>query len=113
MKIQGIKAVVRIATFSIGCIAAVSGIAQSGMVLPLEEVGVVRAVDPTRSMITVEKRTLQLTTATEVSADDPRFRYSGVTKALVVITSYSIHYTKLYDHSALILVHHPVSPALI
>jgi len=83
MKIQGIKAVVRIATFSIGCIAAVSGIAQSGMVLPLEEVGVVRAVDPTRSMITVEKRTLQLTTATEVSADDPRFRYSGVTKALV------------------------------
>lgn len=81
MKIQGMKSVVRMVIFSIGCIAAMSATAQSGMVRPLEEVGVVRAVDPTRSMITVEKRTLQLTTATKVSADDPKFRYSGVSKA--------------------------------
>lgn len=81
MNTQRMTAVLRMVTFTIGCTAAIFANAQSGMELPLEEVGVVRAVDPTRSMITVEKRTLQLTTATKISADDPSFRYSGVSKA--------------------------------
>lgn len=54
---------------------------QRAPVMPLEDVGVIRAVDASRSMITVGQRTLRITSATKITAEDPALRYSSVSQA--------------------------------
>ena len=81
MNISHLSGALRATWLAIGLMLAGPAVSQSGMTLPLEEVGVVRQVDAARSMITVDKRQLQVTTATQISADDPNLRYSGVSDA--------------------------------
>ncbi|MCB1961364.1 MAG: hypothetical protein KDE68_12705 [Rhodocyclaceae bacterium] len=65
------------------CFALLTGggaLAQTRMAMPLEEIGVVTAVSPATSTITVDGRRLKVTTATRVTADDPGMDYSQVSR---------------------------------
>ncbi len=81
MNISQLTGALRTTLLAIGLMLTGPAVAQSDMVLPLEEIGVVRQVDASRSMITVDNRKLQVTTATQVTADDPNLRFSRVSEA--------------------------------
>ncbi|MBT0963999.1 hypothetical protein [Denitromonas iodatirespirans] len=53
---------------------------QQAPIMPFEDVGVIRAIDPARSTITVDQRVLRITSATQVTADDPALRFSPVSR---------------------------------
>lgn len=68
----------RFCCIAFGMLFSISGVAQHAPVTPFEDVGVVRSIDPSRSMITVGERTLRITSATHVTADNPTLRFSTV-----------------------------------
>lgn len=68
----------RLCCIAYGMILSISGFAQHAPAMPFEDVGVVRSIDPSRSMITVGERTLRVTSATLVTADDPALHFSTV-----------------------------------